>query len=94
MSAYLIGHIRIKDPDLWRQYVAGVARSLEPFAARILFRGTKAAVLAGAHPYDHTVVIAFTDQDSLGRWFHSELYQSLIPLRDRAADVVIISYDA
>nr|WP_302504109.1 DUF1330 domain-containing protein [Geoalkalibacter halelectricus] len=48
----------------------------------------------GAHPYDHTVVIAFTDQDSLGRWFHSELYQSLIPLRDRAADVVIISYDA
>jgi uncharacterized protein (DUF1330 family) len=51
-------------------------------------------VLEGEHPYDLTVVIEFSDQKSLHSWYGSEEYQKLIPIRDRAADVVIISYDA
>jgi len=40
------------------------------------------------------VVIKFPDQPTLQNWYNSESYQQLIPTRDRAADVVIISYDA
>jgi uncharacterized protein (DUF1330 family) len=94
MSAYLIGHITVKNSDKWKTYVAGVQKSLIPFEAEIVFRGKRATVLAGEHPHQRTVVIKFSDQPTLQQWYHSDAYQALIPIRDEAADVVIISYDA
>lgn len=93
MATYLVGHIRIKDAALWQQYVDGVRESLQPFAAEVVFRGVKTADLAGEHPFDRVVLIRFADQATLQRWFASPAYQSLIPLRDRAAEVVIASYE-
>jgi uncharacterized protein (DUF1330 family) len=94
MSAYLIGHITIKNHDKWQIYVEGVRKSLMPFEAEVVFRGKRATVLAGEHPHEQTVVIKFRDQSALQQWYNSKGYQRLIPIRDEAADVVIISYDA
>ena len=94
MSAYLVGHITVRDDRLWQDYVAGVQTSLAPFASKLLFRGRRASVLAGRHPHDLVVVIEFQDQATLESWYTSATYQSLIPLRDQAADVVLISYQA
>lgn len=94
MSAYLIGQIKVKDEGLWQEYVAGVTESLVPFEAEILFRGKLLDVLAGQHDKDLVVVIAFPDSLILDRWFTSDKYQTLIPLRDQAADVVITTYQA
>ena len=94
MAAYLIGQIQVKDNQLWQEYVAGVSESLLPFEAKIVFRGAKTTVLAGDNERDLAVVIEFCDYKSLNNWFHSEKYQSLIPLRDLAADVVITSYES
>ena len=93
VSAYLVGHMTVKDPEAWKLYVAGVARSLEPFGGELVFRGQRASVLAGAHGHDRAVVVRFADHPALLRWFESPGYQALIPLRDRAADVVLIGYD-
>ena len=94
MSAYLVGHITVRDDRLWQDYVAGVQTSLAPFASKLLFRGRRASVLAGRQPHDLVVVIEFQDQATLESWYTSATYQSLIPLRDQAADVVLISYQA
>lgn len=94
MAAYLIGQIQVKDNQLWQEYVAGVSESLLPFEAKIVFRGAKTIVLAGNNERDLVVVIEFSDHKSLNNWFHSEKYQSLISLRDNAADVVITSYES
>ncbi len=94
MPAYLIGHITIKNEDKWKDYVAGVGKSLIPYGAEIIFRGTRAIVLTGEHPHENTVVIKFADQSTLQQWYNSEEYQKLIPIRDEAADVVIIGYEA
>ena len=94
MSAYLIGHITVKNHDKWKTYVEGVRKSLMPFEADVLFRGKRAAVLAGEHPHENTVVIKFPDQPTLQNWYRSDAYQALIPIRDEAAEVVIISYDS
>ena len=94
MPAYLIGHITINNPDKWKIYVEGVQKSLIPFEAEVIFRGKRATVLAGEHSHQDTVVIKFADQPTLQKWYHSDAYQSLISVRDEAADVVIISYDA
>ncbi len=94
MAAYLIGHITVKDPVQWKVYVDGVAKSLSPFGAEVIFRGKRASVLAGGHPYQNAVVIKFPDQPTLQNWYNSQAYQALIPIRDKAAEVVLISYDA
>lgn len=92
--AYLIGHIRVKAPEQWQRYVAGVAASLAPFAGEIVVRGARQAILAGTTEHDRAVVIRFRDQATLRAWFESPAYQALIPLRDEAADVLIASFDA
>jgi len=94
MASYLVGQISIKDSNLWQQYVAGVAESLLPFESKIIFRGNRTATLAGENDRDLVVVIEFADQAILENWFNSEKYQSFIPLRDQAADVVITTYEA
>jgi len=93
MPAYLIGHISVKNPDKWKTYIEGVQKSLVSFEAEVIFRGKRDSVLAGEYPHENTVVIRFTDQPTLQNWYYSDSYQDLIPIRDEAADVVIISYD-
>ncbi len=94
MAAYLIGHITVKDPDLWQVYIAGVQKSLVPFETDLVFRGQRAAILAGEHFHDQCVVIKFANQITIQEWYNSEAYQGLIPTRDQAADVAIISYES
>jgi uncharacterized protein (DUF1330 family) len=94
MAAYLIGQIKVKELNLWQEYVSGVQESLTPFEASIVFRGTLMEVLAGCQDKDLVVVIEFADQAELNSWFTSEKYQSLISLRDKAADVIISTYQA
>jgi len=94
MSAYLVGHISVKNNELWQQYVTGVQESLSSFESNILFRGQLVSVLAGDHEHDLVVVIEFPDLPTLNDWYYSATYQSLIALRDKAADVVITTYEA
>ena len=92
MAAYLVGHITVKDDGLWQKYMAGVQESLAPFDCKIIFRGQLDRILAGQHDHNLVVVIEYPDQTTLDNWYGSEKYQSLIPLRDKAADVVITTY--
>jgi uncharacterized protein (DUF1330 family) len=94
MAAYLVGHITVKDDGLWQKYMAGVQESLAPFDCKIIFRGQLDRILAGQHDHNLVVVIEYPDQTTLNNWYGSEKYQSLIPLRDKAADVVITTYKA
>ena len=94
MASYLVGHITVTDDELWQKYVSGVQESLLPFDSKVIFRGKLASVLAGKHEHDLAVVIEFPDQSTLDNWFSSEKYQALIPLRDKAANVVIMAYEA
>ena len=92
-DAYLIGHITIKDAGKWAEYRSRVPATLEPWGAELVFRGTRTAILAGELPHPDVVVIRFPDQQAVAAWYASAAYQALIPLRQQAADVVLLSYD-
>jgi uncharacterized protein (DUF1330 family) len=92
MASYLVGHITVKNDELWQKYVSGVQESLLPFDSKVVFRGKLVSVLAGKHEHDLVVVIEFPDQSTLDNWYSSKKYQALIPLRDKAANVVIMAY--
>ena len=94
MAAYLIAHVKVKDSAQWKIYVENVGETVAPFSGEVVFRGKLTSVLIGEHPYPSVAVLKFPDQAALQNWYNSEAYQALIQTRNKAADVVFISYDA
>lgn len=92
-TAYLVGQIAIKDAGKWAEYIAQVPATLGPWGAELVFRGTRATVLAGEHAHPDIVVIRFPDRAAIDGWHASAAYQALVPLRQLAADVVLLAYE-
>lgn len=93
-DAYIVGHITVKDPALWAEYRSKVPETVAPWGGELVFRGKKVATFAGENPHSDIVVIRFPSVSAANAWFSSAAYQSLIPLRLLAADVVLISYES
>lgn len=93
-AACVVGQITVKDAVKWDAYRAQVPATLAPWGAELLFRGQQAAVLAGDCPHRDVVVIRFPDLAAAQGWFASGAYQALIPLRQQAAEVVLVSYES
>lgn len=93
-SAYAVGYISIKSEEKWAQYRAQIPATLAPWEGKLSFRGRKAATLVGGTPHTDIVVIEFPSLEHLNGWHNSPAYQALIPLRDQAADVTLIAYQA
>lgn len=91
--AFVIGHISVKDGDSWDAYRAQVPSTLAPWRGDLLVRGRQVAALSGSSPFTDTVVIRFPDTAALEGWYRSPAYQALIPLRERAAEVMLIAYE-
>ena len=96
-AAFVIGQIAIRDAAKWAAYRDAVPATLLPWGAQLLVRGKRfavlSAVLSGAHAHTDTVVIRFPDRAAVEGWHASPAYQALIPLRQEAADVVLVGYE-
>jgi uncharacterized protein (DUF1330 family) len=92
--AYLVGNVTVTSPEHWAEYTRQVPATLAPWGAELMFRGKQVAALAGESPHPDIVVIRFPDVAAVNGWFSSAAYQALIPLREQAARVVLISYEA
>lgn len=93
-AAYLVGHVTVKNADKWAEYRSKVPATLAPWNAELVFRGTQAERYAGDIGHPEIVVIRFPDTETVDRWFHSDAYQALLPVRALAADVVLTSYQS
>jgi uncharacterized protein (DUF1330 family) len=92
--AYIVGHIRVKDPQQWAEYRSRVPATFEAWNAELVFRGRQGPALAGASVYPEVVVTRFPDMAAIEGWFNSPAYQALVPIREQAADVVLLTYEA
>ena len=93
-KAYVVGHITVKNAEKWDEYRTRVPATLEPWGAELVFRGKKIATLAGEHAHSDIVVIRFPDKEAVNGWHSSAAYQALIPVREQAAEMVLLSYEA
>lgn len=93
-DAYVVGHITVKNAEMWAEYRSKVPQTLAPWGAELVFRGRQVAALAGANPHSDIVVIRFPSVAAVNNWFSSPPYQALIPLREQAADVLLLSYES
>ena len=92
-NAYVVGHITIKDEAKWAEYRRQVPETLEPYGAELVFRGKLLSILSGNHTHTDTVVIRFPDATAINGWYLSPTYQSLIPLREEAADMDLLLFE-
>lgn len=92
-KAYVIGHITVKNMEKWSEYRSKVPDTLEPWGGELVFRGKLSSVLSGGHKHSDTVVICFPNLQALTNWHSSPQYQSLIPIRQEAADIDLLAYE-
>lgn len=93
-AAYVIGNITVIDQNKWSEYRSKVPATLIPWGGELVFRGKQSAVLGGEHQHSDTVVIRFPSIEALNNWFGSDDYQELIPIREQAANMDLISYQS
>lgn len=89
-GCYVIGHITVRDSASWDEYRRQVPATLPPWKGETVMRGYCTDVLSGEHAHEATVVLRFPDRQSALAWHASAAYQSIVPLRRQAADVVLI----
>jgi uncharacterized protein (DUF1330 family) len=94
VGAYVVGHVTVKDETKWAEYRRQVLATLAPWGAELVFRGKQVAALSGDNPHSDIVVIRFPNSGAVNGWYSSPAYQALIPLREEAAEVVLVSYEA
>ena len=96
-AAHVLGRITVKDAAAWDEYRAAVPATIEPFDGRVVARADGGRLL-GASPAGEpaarpaVVLLHFPSAAQALGWFESPAYQSLLPLRARAADVVLTLY--
>lgn len=90
--AYVVGQMTVKNPEKWAQYRAQVLATLLPYGGELVFRGQQAKAFSGVCPHPDIVVIRFPTLSDAEAWHGCSAYQALIPLRQEAADVVLLSY--
>ncbi len=91
--AYVVGQVTVKDPEMWDEYRSKVPETLTPWGAELVFRGKQVATLTGESAHGDIVVIRFPSVAAVNGWFASSAYQALIPLREEAADMVLVTYE-
>ncbi len=91
-QAYVVGQMTVKHPEKWAQYRSQVLATLLPFGGELVFRGEQVQSFSGVNPHPDIVVIRFPSLGDAQGWHGSAAYQALIPLRQEAADVVLVTY--
>ena len=90
MSAYFVAHIRVHDEALYRKYLDGVDKLSPRYEREYLAVDTAPQTLEGETVGGRVVIIRFPNEEALRRWYHSDEYQAILPLRLGAADCAAV----
>lgn len=88
-KGYIIGHIKVTDPEGYPEYVARDTPILERLGARFVVRGGTSETPEGEEMGRH-VVIEFDSFAAAKAAYHDPDYQEVAEIRRRCADSTII----
>ncbi|MDQ7018277.1 MAG: DUF1330 domain-containing protein [Robiginitomaculum sp.] len=93
MSAFFVATSTIKDPEKFAEYGAKAGASLAPYGGNLVIKGKAVTALAGTSNHQAVGIIRFADMEALNAWYQSPEYQALIPLRNEAVDMTLVTYE-
>ncbi len=90
-KGYWIAHNDVKDPEIYKQYLAANAAAFEKFGGKFVVRGGKYETVQGNLRSRH-VVVEFKDYETALACYHSLEYQEAAKIRLQASegDLVIV----
>lgn len=94
-KGYWIAHVDVRDPEVYKQYIAANAAPFAEYGARFLVRGGDQTVMEGSAK-KRTVVLEFDSYETAMACYNSPGYQEAKAIRDAVSvvDMVIIEgYD-
>ncbi|MBE7636222.1 DUF1330 domain-containing protein [Sneathiella sp. P13V-1] len=93
MTAFFVASVTVKNPEKMAEYAAAAAKTFTAFGGEPLLKGKRVEDLAGSADHQMVAIVKFPDSNSLKGWYQSDAYQALIPLRDEAADMTLVSHE-
>ncbi len=84
----------MKNADAWEEYRSRVDATIKQYRGELLFRGQQQRLLSGELSHEKVVALQFENLDAANRWHDSPEYQALIPIREQAADVILVLYES
>ncbi len=91
MSAYLVGQLRINDPEEYKNYLAGFMPSFERHGGEMLATSkNQTLVLEGQWAYPSTVIMRFPDVEAAQAWHDDPEYRELCKIRHKTADTNLV----
>lgn len=92
-KALNLSSARIKDADLFAQYVEKAGALMRRFDVEVVARGAFEAVIAGpADDVSVGAVFRYRDMETAKAFFASEEYRALLPLREAACGMTIVLF--
>ena len=95
-KGYWIAHVKVRDPERYKDYVAANAIAFKKYNARFVVRGGKSERRAGADSADRHVVLEFESYDVARACYDSPEYKAAAAIRDEASEaslVIVEGYD-
>jgi len=92
MAAYFIVDVDVKDAKAYEPYKQAAAASIAQYGGRYLVRGGKHETLEGKWRPTRLVVLEFPSLAAAKRWYSSEEYRKVLPIRLQHAvsDMVLV----
>ncbi|MCI0864470.1 MAG: DUF1330 domain-containing protein [Chloroflexi bacterium] len=91
MSAYMIGDIKVTDPETYAKYAAGVPATTEAFGCKYLVRGAgKCENAEGDWLPERFVLAEYKDVETIKAWYYSPEYKELTKLRQSASTGTLV----
>ena len=85
MSAYVIVHVDVKDPDRYEDYKRLSSAAGAAYGAKFVVRGGKAEALEGDREPKRLVVLEFESYEKALAWWNSTEYAEAKALRQEIA---------
>ena len=86
MAAYVIGDIKITDPEKYSDYAATVPATSEAYGVRYLVRGVgKCEIAEGDWLPERLVLAEYESMETVKAWYYSPEYSALVKLRQSAS---------
>lgn len=81
MAGYLVAQIDVTDSAEFEKYRVVVPDVIAKYGGRYLVRGGALEVVEGTCAAPRLVIVEFEDMAAARRFYHSEDYQKILPLR-------------
>ncbi|MEM9969142.1 MAG: DUF1330 domain-containing protein [Pseudomonadota bacterium] len=88
-KGYIIGHITVRDPEAYKEYIERDTPILKALGGVFVVRGGQAEIKEGEAHQRH-VVIEFPSYEAALTAYHDPEYQKVADIRRRTADSTII----